>query len=102
MLKNKLFMVLIFLSLNEAVQLFSEAFADNYFYWKLSTPFHGRLSSPHHQLRCQMQTSVGDTLVHLDLHSLAQLQSGEVPHTDDSPKYHYSLAQDGKYGMDEF
>lgn len=49
-----------------------------------------------------MQTSVGDTLVHLDLHSLAQLQSGEVPHTDDSPKYHYSLAQDGKYGMDEF
>uniref|UniRef100_A0A8C7M4U5 Alanine--tRNA ligase n=1 Tax=Oncorhynchus kisutch TaxID=8019 RepID=A0A8C7M4U5_ONCKI len=48
-------------------------------------------------LRCQVQTSVGDTLVHLDLHSLAQLQSGEVPHTDDSPKYHYSLAQDGKY-----
>uniref|UniRef100_A0A8C8JJ35 Alanine--tRNA ligase n=1 Tax=Oncorhynchus tshawytscha TaxID=74940 RepID=A0A8C8JJ35_ONCTS len=44
-----------------------------------------------------VQTSVGDTLVHLDLHSLAQLQSGEVPHTDDSPKYHYSLAQDGKY-----
>uniref|UniRef100_A0A8C7V6M3 Alanine--tRNA ligase n=1 Tax=Oncorhynchus mykiss TaxID=8022 RepID=A0A8C7V6M3_ONCMY len=49
------------------------------------------------RLENNVQTSVGDTLVHLDLHSLAQLQSGEVPHTDDSPKYHYSLAQDGKY-----
>uniref|UniRef100_A0A8C8JQN6 Alanine--tRNA ligase n=1 Tax=Oncorhynchus tshawytscha TaxID=74940 RepID=A0A8C8JQN6_ONCTS len=55
------------------------------------------LAIENENLRCQVQTSVGDTLVHLDLHSLAQLQSGEVPHTDDSPKYHYSLAQDGKY-----
>uniref|UniRef100_A0A674DUX5 Alanine--tRNA ligase n=1 Tax=Salmo trutta TaxID=8032 RepID=A0A674DUX5_SALTR len=54
------------------------------------------LAIENEKLRCQVQTS-GDTLVHLDLHSLAQLQSGEVPHTDDSPKYHYSLTQDGKY-----
>uniref|UniRef100_A0A4W5P7E4 Alanine--tRNA ligase n=1 Tax=Hucho hucho TaxID=62062 RepID=A0A4W5P7E4_9TELE len=55
------------------------------------------LAIENEKLRCPVQTSVGDTLVHLDLHSLAQLQSEEVPHTDDSPKYHYSLAQDGKY-----
>uniref|UniRef100_A0A8C3J8K3 Alanine--tRNA ligase n=1 Tax=Calidris pygmaea TaxID=425635 RepID=A0A8C3J8K3_9CHAR len=33
----------------------------------------------------------------LDVHSLAQLQSNEVPTTDDSPKYAYTLGQHGQY-----
>ncbi|NXE48567.1 SYAM protein, partial [Casuarius casuarius] len=35
--------------------------------------------------------------VHLDVHSLAQLQSNNVPVTDDSPKYAYTLGQHGQY-----
>uniref|UniRef100_A0A8C2HY08 Alanine--tRNA ligase n=1 Tax=Cyprinus carpio TaxID=7962 RepID=A0A8C2HY08_CYPCA len=38
-----------------------------------------------------------DRVDQLDLHSLAELQSQGVPHTDDSPKYCYSLGTDGKY-----
>ncbi|XP_064014897.1 alanine--tRNA ligase, mitochondrial isoform X2 [Pogoniulus pusillus] len=38
-----------------------------------------------------------DTNVHLDVHSLAQLQSNNVPATDDSPKYAYALGQHGQY-----
>ncbi|NXD14594.1 SYAM protein, partial [Nothocercus nigrocapillus] len=34
---------------------------------------------------------------HLDVHSLAQLQSNNVPVTDDSPKYAYALGQRGQY-----
>ncbi|KAM4604084.1 alanine--tRNA ligase, mitochondrial [Polymixia lowei] len=37
------------------------------------------------------QQSVEDDQVRLDVHSLAELQVQGVPHTDDSPKYHYSL-----------
>ncbi|XP_010212319.1 PREDICTED: alanine--tRNA ligase, mitochondrial, partial [Tinamus guttatus] len=33
----------------------------------------------------------------LDVHSLAQLQSNNVPVTDDSPKYAYTLGQRGQY-----
>ncbi|XP_075002879.1 alanine--tRNA ligase, mitochondrial isoform X3 [Calonectris borealis] len=38
-----------------------------------------------------------DTNTHLDVHSLAQLQSNNVPATDDSPKYAYTLGQHGQY-----
>ncbi|XP_054018383.1 alanine--tRNA ligase, mitochondrial isoform X1 [Dryobates pubescens] len=38
-----------------------------------------------------------DTNVSLDVHSLAQLQSSNVPATDDSPKYAYTLGQHGQY-----
>lgn len=40
----------------------------------------------------------GNTNTHLDVHSLAQLQSSNVPATDDSPKYSYTLGQHGQYG----
>uniref|UniRef100_A0A8B9MLB0 Alanine--tRNA ligase n=1 Tax=Accipiter nisus TaxID=211598 RepID=A0A8B9MLB0_9AVES len=38
-----------------------------------------------------------DTNTCLDVHSLAQLQSNNVPATDDSPKYAYTLGQHGQY-----
>ncbi|XP_049686970.1 alanine--tRNA ligase, mitochondrial isoform X4 [Accipiter gentilis] len=38
-----------------------------------------------------------DTDTCLDVHSLAQLQSNNVPATDDSPKYAYTLGQHGQY-----
>ncbi|NXI49420.1 SYAM protein, partial [Chloroceryle aenea] len=38
-----------------------------------------------------------DTNTCLDVHSLAQLQSNNVPATDDSPKYSYTLGQHGQY-----
>lgn len=38
------------------------------------------------------------TVVHLDVHSLAQLQRDNIPATDDSPKYSYKLGQHGQYG----
>uniref|UniRef100_A0A452HJ50 Alanine--tRNA ligase n=1 Tax=Gopherus agassizii TaxID=38772 RepID=A0A452HJ50_9SAUR len=37
--------------------------------------------------------------VRLDVHSLAQLQRDGVPTTDDSPKYAYTLGQDGRYAF---
>lgn len=40
----------------------------------------------------------GSTNTHLDVHSLAWLQSSNVPATDDSPKYSYRLGQHGQYG----
>ncbi|KAM9608219.1 alanine--tRNA ligase, mitochondrial isoform 6-T7 [Morphnus guianensis] len=38
-----------------------------------------------------------DTNTCLDVHSLAQLRSSNVPATDDSPKYAYTLGQHGRY-----
>ncbi|XP_009080030.1 PREDICTED: alanine--tRNA ligase, mitochondrial, partial [Acanthisitta chloris] len=38
-----------------------------------------------------------NTNTHLDVHSLAQLQRDNVPATDDSPKYAYTLGQHGQY-----
>ncbi|KFU84719.1 hypothetical protein M959_06360, partial [Chaetura pelagica] len=38
-----------------------------------------------------------DTNTHLDVHSLAHLQNSNVPATDDSPKYAYTLGQHGQY-----
>ncbi|XP_030627949.1 alanine--tRNA ligase, mitochondrial [Chanos chanos] len=43
------------------------------------------------------QKSEDESVDHLDLHSLAELQRRGVPHTDDSPKYHYHLGEDGRY-----
>eukprot|EP00076_Gallus_gallus_P038922 XP_025004460.1 alanine--tRNA ligase, mitochondrial isoform X2 [Gallus gallus] len=37
------------------------------------------------------------TVVHLDVHSMAQLQRDNIPATDDSPKYSYKLGQHGQY-----
>uniref|UniRef100_A0A6Q2WWI2 Alanine--tRNA ligase n=1 Tax=Esox lucius TaxID=8010 RepID=A0A6Q2WWI2_ESOLU len=45
----------------------------------------------------QTQSSGRETLFHLDLHTLAQLQADKVPQTDDFLKYHYSLGPDDKY-----
>lgn len=50
------------------------------------------------QLRFQLEEDDGDRVDQLDLHSLAELQSRGVPHTDDSLKYCYSLGSDGHYG----
>ncbi|XP_068088779.1 alanine--tRNA ligase, mitochondrial [Hyperolius riggenbachi] len=38
-----------------------------------------------------------ETGLELDVHSLAELQKQGVPSTDDSPKYAYTLQEDGKY-----
>ncbi|KAM8809470.1 alanine--tRNA ligase, mitochondrial [Eudromia elegans] len=43
------------------------------------------------------QAGQEDADLHLDVHSLAQLQSNNVPVTDDSPKYAYTLGQSGQY-----
>lgn len=53
------------------------------------------------QLRFQSEEDDGDNVDQLDLHSLAELQSRGVPHTDDSLKYCYSLGSDGQYGTVE-
>lgn len=53
------------------------------------------------QLRLQSEEDDGDRVNQLDLHSLAELQSRGVPHTDDSPKYCYSLGPNGQYGIGE-
>lgn len=52
-------------------------------------------------MRCQSEEDDGDRVDQLDLHSLAELQSRGVPHTDDSLKYSYSLGPDGRYGNRE-
>ncbi|KAJ8392429.1 hypothetical protein AAFF_G00075540 [Aldrovandia affinis] len=56
-----------------------------------------RLASEEEKLRTRAQVTDGESSVDLDLHSLSELQGAGVPHTDDSPKYHYSLGQDGRY-----
>lgn len=53
------------------------------------------------QLRFQSEEDDGDRVDQLDLHSLAELQSQGVPHTDDLLKYGYSLGSDGQYGTVE-
>uniref|UniRef100_A0A8C5TTB6 Alanine--tRNA ligase n=1 Tax=Malurus cyaneus samueli TaxID=2593467 RepID=A0A8C5TTB6_9PASS len=47
--------------------------------------------------RCLPGSEQGNTNTHLDVHSLAQLRSSNVPATDDSPKYAYTLGQHGHY-----
>ncbi|XP_056615152.1 alanine--tRNA ligase, mitochondrial [Triplophysa dalaica] len=55
------------------------------------------LEDEYEKLRCQSEEDDGDRVDQLDLHSLAELQSRGVPHSDDSLKYSYSLGQDGRY-----
>ncbi|KAA0712328.1 Alanine--tRNA ligase, mitochondrial [Triplophysa tibetana] len=55
------------------------------------------LEDEYEKFRCQSEEHDGDRVDQLDLHSLAELQSRGVPHTDDSLKYSYSLGQDGRY-----
>ncbi|KTG34741.1 hypothetical protein cypCar_00037266 [Cyprinus carpio] len=55
------------------------------------------LEDEYERLRSQPEEDDEDRVDQLDLHSLAELQSQGVPHTDDSPKYCYSLGTDGKY-----
>ncbi|KAI1897017.1 hypothetical protein AGOR_G00100870 [Albula goreensis] len=56
-----------------------------------------KLAAEDEKLRAQDQVSDSDSKVELDLHTLLQLQEALVPHTDDSPKYHYSLGPEGRY-----
>ncbi|XP_026053891.1 alanine--tRNA ligase, mitochondrial [Carassius auratus] len=49
------------------------------------------------KLKSQPEEDDEDRVDQLDLHSLAELQNQGVPHTDDSPKYCYSMGTDGKY-----
>ncbi|XP_050951563.1 alanine--tRNA ligase, mitochondrial [Labeo rohita] len=55
------------------------------------------LEDEYEKLRLQSEEDDGDRVNQLDLHSLAELQSRGVPHTDDSPKYCYSLGPNGQY-----
>ncbi|XP_039385945.1 alanine--tRNA ligase, mitochondrial isoform X6 [Mauremys reevesii] len=49
--------------------------------------------------RTQQAEQLEGSGVRLDVHSLAQLQRDGVPATDDSPKYAYTLGQDGRYAF---
>uniref|UniRef100_A0A674I383 Alanine--tRNA ligase n=1 Tax=Terrapene triunguis TaxID=2587831 RepID=A0A674I383_9SAUR len=49
--------------------------------------------------RTQQAEQLEGSSVRLDVHSLAQLQRDGVPATDDSPKYTYTLGQDGRYAF---
>nr|XP_055074102.1 alanine--tRNA ligase, mitochondrial [Misgurnus anguillicaudatus] len=55
------------------------------------------LEDEYEKLRCQSEEDDGDRVDQLDVHSLAELQSRGVPHTDDSLKYIYSLGTNGQY-----
>ncbi|XP_051979558.1 alanine--tRNA ligase, mitochondrial [Xyrauchen texanus] len=55
------------------------------------------LEDEYEKLRCQSEEEDGNRVDQLDVHSLAELQNQGVPHTDDSPKYCYTLGPDGRY-----
>ncbi|KAL6461891.1 hypothetical protein MHYP_G00300360 [Metynnis hypsauchen] len=56
-----------------------------------------QLAAEQEQLQSQSEGGAEERGLHMDLQSLAELQSRGVPHTDDSPKYSYSLQHDGTY-----
>ncbi|MBN3309203.1 SYAM protein, partial [Amia calva] len=56
-----------------------------------------KLALENAKLQSQAAHFEGESNVAVDLHSLAELHSKEVPPTDDSAKYTYSLGQDGRY-----
>ncbi|XP_061082077.1 alanine--tRNA ligase, mitochondrial isoform X1 [Conger conger] len=56
-----------------------------------------RLAAEEEKLRTQVQGPDRESCTELDLHSLSELQGAGIPHTDDSPKYRYSLGEDGRY-----
>ncbi|XP_076841241.1 alanine--tRNA ligase, mitochondrial [Brachyhypopomus gauderio] len=58
-----------------------------------------QLAAQQEKLQSQSEGGAGERGLHLDLQCLAELQSRGVPHTDDSPKYSYSLQQDGTYAF---
>ncbi|XP_036421007.1 alanine--tRNA ligase, mitochondrial [Colossoma macropomum] len=56
-----------------------------------------QLAAQQEQLQSRSEGGAEERGLHMDLQSLAELQSRSVPHTDDSPKYSYSLQHDGAY-----
>uniref|UniRef100_A0A8C8VGV8 alanine--tRNA ligase n=1 Tax=Pelusios castaneus TaxID=367368 RepID=A0A8C8VGV8_9SAUR len=58
----------------------------------------GQLAQKDRKTRTQQAEQLEGSVARLDVHSLAQLQRDGVPATDDSPKYAYTIGQDGKYG----
>ncbi|KAJ8366093.1 hypothetical protein SKAU_G00149240 [Synaphobranchus kaupii] len=58
-----------------------------------------RLAAEEEKLKTQTQCPDRESCTELDLYSLSELQGTGIPHTDDSPKYHYSLGQDGRYAF---
>ncbi|KAK7127006.1 hypothetical protein R3I94_018248 [Phoxinus phoxinus] len=60
------------------------------------------LEDEYEKLRFQSEEDDGDRADQLDIHSLAELQSRGVPHTDGSLKYCYSLGSDGQYVFEPY
>ncbi|KAM9493386.1 alanine--tRNA ligase, mitochondrial isoform 1-T1 [Clarias gariepinus] len=58
-----------------------------------------RLAAEHEKLQNQAEEGAEVRGLHSDLQSLAELRSGGIPHTDDSPKYSYVLQRDGTYAF---
>ncbi|KAG9261187.1 alanine-tRNA ligase, mitochondrial isoform X1 [Astyanax mexicanus] len=56
-----------------------------------------QLAAENKKLQSQTEGGAGERGLHMDLQSLAELQSRGVPYTNDSLKYDYSLRQDGTY-----
>ncbi|XP_017568710.2 alanine--tRNA ligase, mitochondrial [Pygocentrus nattereri] len=56
-----------------------------------------QLAAEQEQLQSQSEGGAEERGLHMDLQSLAELQSRGVPHTNDSPKYSYSLQHNGTY-----
>ena len=50
------------------------------------------------QLASQGGGGTATQLVSLDVHALNDLQSKDIPPTDDSPKYKYTADENGNYG----
>ncbi|KAI4891010.1 hypothetical protein NFI96_023011, partial [Prochilodus magdalenae] len=67
----------------------------------LAVDKHGveQLAAEHEKLHNQSDGVAEEKGLHTDLQSLAELQNRGVPHTDDSPKYSYSLQHDGTYAF---
>uniref|UniRef100_A0A8C8VH48 Alanine--tRNA ligase n=1 Tax=Pelusios castaneus TaxID=367368 RepID=A0A8C8VH48_9SAUR len=59
----------------------------------------GQLAQKDRKTRTQQAEQLEGSVARLDVHSLAQLQRDGVPATDDSPKYAYTIGQDGKYAF---
>ncbi|XP_023663476.1 alanine--tRNA ligase, mitochondrial [Paramormyrops kingsleyae] len=58
-----------------------------------------RLAMEEEKLKTEAQASDMQSCAELDVLTLTELQNKGVPFTEDSPKYHYSLGQDGKYAF---
>uniref|UniRef100_A0AAR2L449 Alanine--tRNA ligase n=1 Tax=Pygocentrus nattereri TaxID=42514 RepID=A0AAR2L449_PYGNA len=56
-----------------------------------------QLAAEQEQLHRSLKGGAEERGLHMDLQSLAELQSRGVPHTNDSPKYSYSLQHNGTY-----